>query len=37
VSLTGRGQQLLEDAQSDGDSDSEAGDRRATGLSGWDE
>jgi putative DNA primase/helicase len=35
ISLTGRGQQLVDDAQSDAD-DSEAGERRRTGLSGWD-
>ena len=35
VELTGRGRQLLEDAQADG-GDDETKDRRATGLSGWD-
>ena len=35
VSLTGRGEQLLANAKSDG-GDSEADQRRSTGLSGWD-
>jgi putative DNA primase/helicase len=35
IELTGRGRQLLDDAQSDGGS-SETQERRNTGLSGWD-
>jgi len=37
VSLTGRGQELLDDAHADSATDKESGQRRDSALSGWDE